>query len=62
MRKLLLEALFSMGGKGDINSVYEYMKERLPELTRGELENLVNEVVSEGGEVVKKGDELIVND
>ena len=61
LRKLLLEALFSMGGRGDINSLYEYMKERVPSLTMGELENLVNEVLADE-EVVRKGDELLVND
>jgi len=61
LRKLLLEALFSMGGRGDLNSLYEYMKERVPSLTMGELESVVNEVVNEE-QVVRRGNELFVND
>ncbi len=62
MKKLLLEALLSLGGKGDLESVYEYMKERAPSLTKGELENLIKDMVYEEGKVVQRGNELLLND
>ncbi len=56
--KLLIEALLSHDGKADIENVLRYMKERHPNTTRGEVEN----IAESSPRVIRVGDTLYLND
>ncbi len=56
--KLLIEALLSHNGKAEIDNVVEYMKERSPKVTRGDVEDLAER----SSRVIRVGNTLYLND
>ncbi|HIH90228.1 hypothetical protein [Ignicoccus hospitalis] len=61
-KNLLLEALLSLDGKADVKSVYEYVKAREPNITQKEFEEMLKEALSSGDKIIRKGDELLIDD